>query len=212
MMQQINLYQDVFHESSEALDGHKAILILVSWTVLLIFISLCLWLMTILKEEAVSQQELELENLSSEIKTLQQALEAKQIDQRIVSQNNQLQQQIKTKQAVLKLLTGEHQSYPRFSGYLDALSQQTVAGLWFTRIHVFDRGHHIQLEGKALQTELVTRQIKQLSDSQSYQQKTFETVRLYRDEALVQFVLSTQELQPPLDVTGRITLGSLASK
>lgn len=77
----------------------------------------------------------------------------------------QAEQTVHTEQSVLNILQhGELGNQTGFSPYFAALSQQTVNGLWLTGFDITGMADQVEIDGRALQPELVAKLIQQLKN------------------------------------------------
>lgn len=73
-----------------------------------------------------------------------------------------------------------------YSGYLHAFSRQIVEGLWLTGFTIDSVGRRMELQGRALQPELVPAYIHRLKQEPVMQGKSFAQLMMSRPEAEVQ--------------------------
>jgi hypothetical protein len=76
---------------------------------------------------------------------------------------------MQAQQVILGLLnTGEMGNQAGFSAYFQALSRQTVHGLWLTGFNVVGTGSQISINGRALQAELIPQFIGKLKNEPQF--------------------------------------------
>lgn len=81
----------------------------------------------------------------------------------------QAEQAIRAQQMVLDLLAqGELGNQTGFSVYFQALSRQTINGLWLTGFELIGAGSQISINGRALQAELIPQFINKLKLEPSF--------------------------------------------
>lgn len=82
-------------------------------------------------------------------------------------------------QVILDLLkTGDMGNQTGFSAYFQALSRQTVHGLWLTGFDVTGTGSQISLNGRALQAELISQFINKLKKEPQFIGANFTTFEI----------------------------------
>ncbi len=88
---------------------------------------------------------------------------ARKPTQVLVDNIAQAEQAMHAQQIILGLLqSGELGNQTGFSAYFQALSRQTVNGLWLTGFDIVGTGSQISINGRALQAELIPRLINKL--------------------------------------------------
>ena len=82
--------------------------------------------------------------------------------------------------ALARLEIGEK---ARFSGVLEGLARQPVAGLWLREIHLIAEGQRYEFVGSSLKPELLPRWLNRLEEEPAFAGSTFEVLRMNRSPA-----------------------------
>lgn len=91
------------------------------------------------------------------------------------------QEELKSLHEVQAILErGELGNTAGYSEYFRALARQSVPGVWLTGLNVVGAGKEIELEGRALQPELVPGYIQRLTREAVLQGKTFGSMEIAR--------------------------------
>ena len=77
-----------------------------------------------------------------------------------------------------------------FSPLLDALSDKAVNGVWLERIQTRSNGRQIDLQGHALNAELVPKYLDRLGEAEVYQNSRIDQFELSEDEQGMRFSIS----------------------
>lgn len=196
MIQEINLYQDIFREK-------KVILTLRDMLSISAIIIFGLVVVTFVSQRQVTNQEQQLVKLQTQkdLATLQmeqvQASMKKPVKSPLLASQlaklsgdiNQQRQLLANLKPVLEDAKGG------FASYLNGFSEQHVSGTWITDMDISTAGKQLNLKGNALQAELVTQYLKKLANVPVLSGtgfKVFSLSRLPLPEQGVQFVMQTQ--------------------
>ncbi|BBP01374.1 PilN domain-containing protein [Sulfuriferula nivalis] len=86
---------------------------------------------------------------------------------------------VQAQQVILGLLkTGEMANQTGFSAYFQALSRQTVHGLWLTGFDVVGMGSQISINGRAMQAELIPQFIGKLKNEPQFVGANFTALEI----------------------------------
>lgn len=179
MSQQINLFNPIFLKKKKyfsALTMAQGLgLILLGSIAVVMFAHVQL---DTLKSETVStahqlkQTKAQLAKVAAEYPPRQKS---KELDQEIAQVEAEIKQQ---KQALDIVLQGGVGNANGYSEYLRAFSRQIVGGLWLTGFRISGIDNQIELQGRALQPQLVPGYINRLKHEAVMQGKAFETLTM----------------------------------
>jgi uncharacterized lipoprotein YddW (UPF0748 family) len=94
---------------------------------------------------------------------------ARKPSQTLIDNVAEAERATQAQQIILSLLkTGEMGNQTGFSAYFQALSRQTVHGLWLTGFNVTGSGSQISINGRAMQAELVPQFINKLKNEPQF--------------------------------------------
>ncbi len=147
--------------------------------------------------------------LGSQLAQLQQPFEAsrvrlEQLNQQATGKGvntslerrvNQLEQEVRDKQATLAVIGMEKMSNFGFSRHLQGLARQPVEGLWLTHIEFFEGGKQIGLEGLTSKPEYVPRLIRNLGAETAFSGTEFDIFQLKQRGNLLVFTVSADREQ-----------------
>lgn len=94
-----------------------------------------------------------------------------------------------------------------FTALVEQLSQQSVSGIWLSKIEILNQGRDVQLTGFAKTPDKVSHYIMGLGSKDAYQGKSFKQINITKnDTPWSQFFLSTQK-QSRDESTQTLSLG-----
>jgi Fimbrial assembly protein (PilN) len=140
--------------------------------------------------------EIEEADLQQKYAALEQKIPSPKVKEELEKQIKYLEDMRNSSQVVLSIIsTLQSDQFRGFSGYLKALSEQTIPGLWLTRFNFQSEGLLVTLEGKAIRPELVPKLIENLGKESIYGGKTFQIFKMALDPKTQQlnFILSPEQ-------------------
>ncbi|MDX1609663.1 MAG: hypothetical protein R3225_06025 [Halofilum sp. (in: g-proteobacteria)] len=195
-MQQINLYQEQFHERRDPLDARH-----LAGALLLLLIALAAWsgwlyqrADTTAARLAVAEQRRD--RAEQQVLALRAQVERSQ-DQQSGTEDasGRLRRELAAKRRMLDYLeTGPMARRDGFSAHLAGLSRRVVDDLWFHRIVYQHGGQKLRFEGHALKAGDVPRMIAALGEEPVYAGHAFRSLVIERPEEAdwrVDFVLAS---------------------
>lgn len=190
--QQINLYQPEIKKEEDQFSFSQM-------TRYWLWLLIGLVLLTFIETYRHYSSQAELKKLAKVKEEVNKQLSLTAKEAAITGSKEELQKEIESlqkKQAlenamIEKLKQVETGAGTGFSKYLNALSEQTVIGVWLTGFSLKDRGQVVTLEGRATAPVLVPQMIANLSQEDVFKGKTFQVFKLSIDEKTseVNFVL-----------------------
>ncbi len=109
------------------------------------------------------------------------------------AQLRSMEGELRSKRQFQQLLAGlQSQQRLPFSGLLLGLTEQTVDGLWLTRIQASTQARQLRLEGEALQGVLVPRYLQRLGAAAGFQRARFDELQLRESAQGLSFQLSAR--------------------
>lgn len=179
MSQQINLFNPIFLKKKKyfsAVTMAQALgLILLGSTAVVVFARVQLDMLkaeTIASAAQLKHTKAQLAKVSAEYPPRQKS---KELEQQIAQVEAEIKLQ---KQALEVVQQGGVGNTKGYSEYLRAFSRQIVGGLWLTGFTIVDGGNHIELQGRALQPQLVPGYINRLKHEPVMQGKAFDTLAM----------------------------------
>lgn len=198
-MQQINLYQPMFRKERKRFSALA--LLQIGLACLLLMAAIGLYFQWHLQRLQVSEQ-----SLASQHRHLEHTLAALRnsgedpalvaLDQRIAG----LETRVRQREALLEGISRLAHDRGGFAPFLQALSQQHVAGLWLTGVHLGANGHAVQLQGIAQEAGLIPRYLERLPEHPLLQGLDFQQVQVQRrngGDGSLDFILRTRDAVPP---------------
>ncbi len=88
--------------------------------------------------------------------------------------------------------------YKGFSSLLQALSNQAKQGLWLTKCFLKEGGAYIEISGKTIHPQLLTRWIDGLNEEKAFKHIDFQMLKVYVDKAenVLNFSVATKAQMP----------------
>lgn len=177
MSQQINLCNPLFRKQEKYFSAvTMAQSLAIIFVAALLFYAYLRYQSTDLAQQSqkMAQRQTDAQQRLSKIAT---TMGPRKPDPVLVDNVAQTEQAIRTQQLVLGLLSqGELGNQTGFSAYFQALSRQTVNGLWLTGFEFIGTGSQITLNGRALQAELIPQFINKLKHESLFAGARFTTL------------------------------------
>lgn len=195
-MQQINLYQEQFHERRDPLDARH-----LATGLLLLLVALAAWSGWLYHRADTTSTRLALaeqrrDRVEQQVLALRAQVERSQ-DQQAGTDDEavRLRRELAAKRRMLDYLeTGPMARRGGFSAHLAGLARRVVDDLWFDRIVYQHGGEKLRFEGHALKAADVPRMIAALGEEPVYAGHAFRSLVIERPEEAdwrVDFVLAS---------------------
>lgn len=200
----VNLYLPRFQPaqlSPQVLLLIKSLLITISGFASL---TILLFIYQLYSSAQVTALEIERENLNSELAKLIEKYPNVTVDNnlqiRVDRQNDLL---TKKRRAISFLRQDSISEKSSFTALFEQLSQQTVKGIWLSKIEIVNRGDDIQLSGFSKTPDKVSHYLTTLGTQDAYRGRAFKQINIMQGEMpWNEFFLSTQKpLSDELSVT-----------
>lgn len=196
MEQRINLYQADLFVKEAPLSARMMLILLGGFLCLLLLVyGVYFWRVQQLDHQLLQLQQLK-NNASERLAQMQVQFPPKQKSPALQREIERLSQELERKQPLLDLVSGaSFGNSTGFSRYLEGLARQTLKGVWLNRIDVDLTGPAIDLEGNALQPELVPALLQKLASEKVFSGLNFNSLLLNRPEnggSYIEFALHSK--------------------
>lgn len=191
----INLYLPRFQPpklSSEIiLLGKVALIVLIS----LIGASAVMYAFQAYSSGQVTQLKQEQELLNEKINKLSEQFPRINIDGSLQERIDKEKELLKRKERAITFLRQDSiNGKNSFTALVEQLSQQSVNGIWLSKIEILNQGRDVQLTGFAKTPDKVSHYIMGLSSQDAYKGKSFKQINITKnDTPWPLFFLSTQK-------------------
>ena len=173
-MQQINLYQDVFKKKEVFLSASHLLSASIGLIVILAVISgLFQWQLSS-QLNAVESAKAEQVAQAARLQALQQQVQNRQQDKKILHEIEMISNNIANKQRVMQVLTSDRFGNTEgFVEHVKGLARQKLDGMWLTGISIKQGGENLGMRGQAVEAELLPRYLQRLSSEDAFLGKSF---------------------------------------
>lgn len=195
MIQQVNLYQNLFDKKQAKPTTNKYLYGLA--LVILLLIAFSIYLFVDMKDTKNSLQEakLKLQDTELQINELRMKYPAQQIDEQIIQEISQLQNVLTSLSAVLHLLTDEDSDQTQgFSRYFSAFSRQSIADVWLSNINIDAGKQSLTLQGSTFYPGKTPMFLQNLQHEPIFQGKSFAKLvmsQAEKNKSRIDFTIST---------------------
>jgi hypothetical protein len=200
MKQQINLYQvEKQQQWFMTFTFQHMIWLLAAFLGTLLIETLVASIQHILVKRELTQLEKKQTGKSAALQNIIGQVPEERTREQLVNEIKKYETEKQEKQEILNLLSEKIDHGKFFSGYLDALSKETISGLWFTKVRFTENGDAVVLEGKSMKPEYVPNLIGGLSKDPAFDGKVFQVFKAALDDKTQQidFVLQTKLVEKP---------------
>lgn len=183
MIQQVNLYQDKLKgaQISPAFMYYAAGILAVPLLLMLLSFYLLFDINSLKAEVEKTRQQLSAEE--SRVTSLLARLPKQQNDTVFAEQIKQTQDKLNELSQTFNLLTQQkHNPQQGFSGYFQALAEQSVPDIWLSKIHIIGSRRIINLEGSTYKAEQVPYLLQQLENEPVFHGQTFAKLIMQKSE------------------------------
>lgn len=195
-MQQVNLYQEQFHERRLPLSAAQMTAGVLGLLLLLTALYGLEWLTLMGLEQRERELSEQTRRIESTVAALQERISSSRQTAELDAELARLEEGIDVRRRLLGVVQTRGVSEgQRFSEFVAALSRQHSQGLWLRRVDIDGGGENLLFEGSALDAELLPAFIGRLGAEQGYRGREFKTLTMTRpDEAQwrVDFLLSSR--------------------
>lgn len=183
MSQQINLYQPIFRRQKALLSATALVQICILLVIGLSLIYSIAWWRVNHSEKLVGQLETEQEQYLANIAKLDQAIPLRKQNKLLADQAERLKAEKIAKHEIIATLHEQtNEDGYQFSELMGGLGRQRVQGLWLKRITISRGGHHIDLNGSALNPTLIPQLLQQLKREETFAGRVFHHLSVNRAE------------------------------
>ena len=177
MIQQINLYQDVFQKKQQKPALVYILIGIVSTLLVLLGLSVYLVLgLNTIKNKLESSKN-QLSNAQSALTLLQKNVPKQQVDTAITDEIDRLQNNLSSLSKAINLLTDKKSDQTQgFSRYFTALADQSNANVWLNYISIKAKTDDLILKGSSFNPSKIPALLQRLQLEPVFQGKTFENL------------------------------------
>lgn len=200
-MQQVNLYSDILKQQQRQ-SGLKLIIVALAGLAFLglSFSGYELWDGRLI-ETNLQQAQLTLNKEQARLNALLANRPSQQVDALVLAEIERWQNSVNEASQTLQLLAGKEAVLSLgFSGYLQALANQSTPDVWLTAIHIDGQHGELRLEGSTFKPELIPQALQQLQQESAFKGQTFAKLVMLQSAKMagqMDFTLSSSE--QPLD-------------
>ncbi|BCR06408.1 hypothetical protein DESUT3_34770 [Desulfuromonas versatilis] len=197
MKQQINLFQSAALEPRVMLSAPTMLGVLLGAVALLTIASLAFLAQANRLNDELGRIEQHQAEASRRLDEIQNQYPPRQESQLLKQQLARLTVEREAQRPLAALLQAGLEEPGGFSGHLEGLAGQSLAGVWLRRIELAGGGRQVSLAGSALNPELVPRLVGRLSEEPVFGGLEFSRFEIERSEQrpdAVDFLLSNQEV------------------
>jgi hypothetical protein len=180
MIQQVNLYQEIFKSRSRPVINPY---ILGLTVVLLILIGISVYITVNLNSTKYSLQQAkqQLRKAETHVQLLQVQYPKQQISTLLTQEISRSQNVLASLSRVIHLLTDKKSDRTQgFSRYFSAFARQSIPDVWLRTIYVNTQTNNLELQGSAYTAEKIPVFIQKLHNESVFQGKHFEKLIMNR--------------------------------
>jgi Tfp pilus assembly protein PilN len=161
----------------------------------LVAISAGLWVFQVNTSGHLAELEKEQQQLNIELKTRISQFPSTSVDNNLQANLEREKKLFAKQQRVVSFLRQDSISArSSFTPLVEQLSQQSVSGIWLSKIEIINQGNDVQLSGFAQNPEKVSRYITTLGSKKAYQGRAFKHISVMQgDNSWNKFFLSTKK-------------------
>lgn len=133
-----------------------------------------------------------------DVKNIEQERPPLKLDQALVTQRNEMRQELESSQRILRYLTQrELSSSHSFTTLVAGLGEQKLPGVWLKRFSFFRDGEEMSIEGYTYDPAQVSKYASTLLARDGYTERAFRFVdiRKVKDEDWLSFKLDSRQLE-----------------
>jgi Tfp pilus assembly protein PilN len=174
VIQQVNLYREILKQQQKQ-SGIKLYSMALAAVVLLCvgFSAYLLWDLGTIETE-VHQAQLTFDQEQARVNDMLSKRPSQEPNLSTLTEIEQWQNRVNEASQTLKMLTGKGAvSAQGFSGYLQALANQSDPDVWITAIHINGQNQGLSIEGSTFKPEQIPQLLQQLQKEPAFKGQTF---------------------------------------
>jgi len=197
MMQQINLYQEMFHRERSWLNARGILIISGALAGLLLLLYGQALFSAWLDVRSVAKLELRKAEQEHRLKELKAQVPGPAKGQVLGREIEALSKEVRVRERLYEVIVpGSGGNIEGFSSYLEGLARQRIHGVWLQTIRITEGGDDLMLVGHTLEPDGVPRLLEKLRSEPAFMGRDFRRLLLERaskESNTVRFTISTHE-------------------
>jgi len=196
-MQQVNLYSDILkHQQNQS--GIKLYIAIFAAVSLLCvsFSAYLLWGVNTIETE-LHHAQLTLDKEQVRVNELLSKRPRPELNALLLAEIQQWQNSVNEAVQTLQLLAGGEAILSQgFSGYFEALANQSKPDVWLTAIHIDGQNRGMRIEGSTFKPEQIPQALQQLQQESAFNGQTFAKLMMQKSAGIagqMDFTLSSSE-------------------
>lgn len=196
LSQRINFFQEQFHKPVIRLPLSQLLATLLVVTVIMAVVTTLDVLRTKQLSQSLNKMQASRTEMEASITKLQQVVDAIVLDEKRVSQEQNLRTGLQTKNLFLQSIKSQGNTHQvHFSKYLQALADLDVPNVWLTQIKVQSPGPNLRLSGVTQKARSIPQYLKSLNTQSSFDGMGFKVFDLERHEESARYLNFTVATQ-----------------
>lgn len=195
-MQQINFYQLEFQPKQISFPAKNILIVSILVLALVALFSLYFSHKIEQQTSVISKQQLRLDTSQNQLAALQQQLKSSAMSPLLIAEYDALVEKLNTEKATNVFLASQHLgNHQGYTGLLEALSSQSINGVWLVSFSLIDSTQKLELQGRTINPELIPAYIESLAKSDRFQGQQFSVFEIKKpsdDVNYYQFKLRTE--------------------
>lgn len=222
MSQQINLVNDALRRQKDILSPLVLVRLVAGFFLLLCLIAGYLFQQTYKLEAERANWARQAENAKNSLTQTAQQFPSRQPSAALQAELKDTEAKTQSRDRVLHVLnSGSVGQSQGFSALMESFARQGVNGLWLTGISVSGAGDQMRISGSAMSADLIPQYIARLSSEPALRGRKFTALQVGQPKPMapvaqstavsavappyVEFVLSAEAAEKPLDAAGKAT-------
>lgn len=196
-MQQVNLYSDILKQQQNQ-SGIKLYIALFAavFLICICFSSYLLWGVNVIETE-LQHAQLTLEHEKSRVNEFLSKTPRQELNAQLLAEVQTWQNSVNEATQTLQLLAGGEAILSQgFSGYFEALANQSDPEVWLTAIHIEGQNRGMRIEGSTFKPEQVPQALQHLQQEPAFTGQTFAKLMMQESARIagqMDFILSSSE-------------------
>ena len=196
-MQQVNLYQEMFHREQSWLNARGILIISGALAGLLLLLYGQAFFSAWLGVRSVAKLELRKAEQQQRLKELKAQVPGPAKGQVLAREIEALTQEVRVRERLYEVIVpGTGGNIEGFSSYLEGLARQRIRGVWLQTIRINEGGDDLRLVGHTLEPDGVPDLLEKLRSEPAFMGRDFRRLLLERtsgESNAVRFTISTHE-------------------
>ena len=196
-MQQVNLYQEMFHREQTWLNARGILIISGALAGLLLLLYGQAFFSAWLDVRSVAKLELRKAEQAQRLKELKAQVPGPAKGQVLAREIEALTKKVRVRERLYEVIVpGTGGNIEGFSSYLEGLARQRIHGVWLQTIRINEGGDDLMLVGQTLEPDGVPNLLEKLRSEPAFKGRDFRRLLLERASAetsTVRFTISTHE-------------------